>query len=178
MMLLRSGPRKPGHSAGGPFGSTRRSATAGVFASVEVFAAAGELSAGRDANGALGALSAAGAGAVGGAAVVAAGSFDLSGDGSVGTAGDGGGGRTSSFVSANSRSSGVGVQRQCKSDCASPVMPPVRKSVNDAPASRMANATDARRMVAEDPRLTTRPATSARLIAGIEYMYSMLPIIP
>src|SRR5262245_16764007 len=85
MMLLRSGPRKPGHSAGGPFDSTRRSATAGVFASVGVLAAEGELSAGRDANGALGARSAAGAGAVVGA-VVAAGSFDCSGDGSVGTA--------------------------------------------------------------------------------------------
>ncbi len=68
---------------------------------------------------------------------------------------------------ARSRSSGVCVHRQWKSESASPVMPPVRTSVNTPHASRMAATIDARRGPLERRRLATAQATKARLRTGM-----------
>ena len=80
-------------------------------------------------------------------------------------AGDGATGSSPAW--ARSRSSGVWVHRQWSSETASPVMPPVRTSVNTPQASRMAATIDARRGPLERRRLAAAEATSARLKTGM-----------
>src|SRR5207247_10698571 len=69
---------------------------------------------------------------------------------------------------ARSRSSGVCVHRQWRSEWASPVIPPVRRSVNTPHASRMATTNDARRDPLERLRVATAQHTRARLRTGME----------
>ncbi len=163
-------PRKPGHSAlvfttsgAARAASGPRALSADSLDSV-AFGAFGAIAG----TGAAAAGSPVGAGAAG-AAVIVVGAG--AGAGSVGEA-------SGSSAIASSRSSGVGVHRQCRSDSASPVMPPVLMSARDPHASRMATAIEARRMAMEKPRLATAHATSARHITGVAKIGSIMPMNP
>jgi hypothetical protein len=57
-------------------------------------------------------------------------------------------------------------------------MPPVRRTVNTAQASRIATTNAARRSPAESRRVATAQATSARHWTGMEETGSIIPIIP
>ena len=161
-------PRKPGHSAlvfttsgaatraaSGPRALSADSLDSVAFGAFAAIAGTGAAAAG----------SPVGAGAAGAAVIVVGAGAEV-------------GEASGSSAIASSRSSGVGVHRQCRSDSASPVMPPVLMNARDPHASRMATAIDARRMPMEKPRLATAHATSARHITGVAKIGSIMPMNP
>ena len=109
---------------------------------------------------------------------MAAGADAAGGSGLVVGAGEEVGEASGSSPIASSRSSGVGVHRQWRSDSASPVMPPVLMSARDPHASRMDAAIEARRMPTDRPRLATAHATRARHITGAAKIGSIRPMNP
>src|SRR5258708_31039795 len=105
-------------------------------------------------------------GAAGSFVVVFSGLATTAGVGISGVAGAGGSGFAPSAW-ARSRSSGVGVQRQWKSDLPLPLMPPVRTITHGRHPSRTATIAAAPRARAERRRLTAAQATRATLRVGI-----------
>src|SRR5215468_4889410 len=83
-----------------------------------------------------------------------------------------------SSAKARSRSSGVGVHRQWKSESPSPDIPPVRRSVNTPHASRMVPTIEARRGPLDKRRLATAQHTKARLRTGMAQKGNSIPIAP
>lgn len=88
-------------------------------------------------------------------------------------------GEAASFaVWESSRSSGVGVHRQCRSESPSPDIPPVRTSVNPALASTIATTIELRRTPVPRRRVPTAQATKATHKTGIARMGNNIPIAP